>query len=528
MKTLKSFLANKNGLLILALILSLAMAILFCSMKYGMHIDELFTYGLSNSHYAPFVHNIKDAGLEDQVLTHQDFMNYLTVDQNEVFDYKSVFYNQTQDTHPPLYYCVLNTVSSLFQNTFSKWLGLIPNLMFYLGTVLFLFLSCDKLLNNKRVAFIASLTYGLSRIALSNMLMIRMYMLMVFLTSALILLFVCLMEKPRWYLYILVLCVVFLGAMTQFYFCIYACFICAAFDLFSLIKKKYKQLVLLSCSALAGVVLMIAVYPHILQTLFKNGGNVSGKGMLHNLLTPSVWFEKFSSYISSIVTNYIVALTIGFILLVIIIVWSIKKSRRLQIDHEILVIAVPAIISLVIIILISPANSSNYISNLFLPASICLAFLISKAAELTDIQMNKKWIMPVVSAAVFVICLSLNLVFKPGYLFLGFKEYDDKVDDYYQETCIAYTDSSIPLTQSMLQLLHFKEVFVCDETDSDKLIAYSKANRSDRTIVYVSRVGSMEDLDPEWVASEIAKNTGFSAEKELYSFESYSVFLLER
>lgn len=527
MKNDKSHFFRKNGLLILTLALSLAVSLLFCVIKYGMHIDELFTYGLSNSHYAPFVHNIKIEGLENQIFTQRDFQEYLTVDANEVFDYKSVFYNQTQDTHPPLYYCVLNTVSSFFQGSYSKWLGLVPNLLFYLGTILFLFLSCERLFNDKRAAFIASLIYGLSRIALTNVLMIRMYMLMVFLTSILIWLFICLIKNPRWYLYPSICLVIFLGAMTQFYFCIYACFICIAFDVYSLVKKRYKQMFLLSVSAIAGVLLMIAAYPYILKTLFSNGGNVSGQGMLSNLLTPSVWSEKISSYAISIIKYAVVLLVIGIASTAFVAVSSLRNKNKFSVSPELIIVFVPAVISLVVIVLISPSNSINYISNLFLAFSVCLAFLIKRSGEFLQSVARIKGIFPFVSCCIFGVCFALNFVFKPGYLFLDFKEYDNKVSDCYGDKCIAFTDSSIPLTQSMLQLINFDEVFVCSRTNSDKLIKYAENSADNNIVVYVSRVGSMKEQNPNETATELAENIGCSVKTELYSYESYSVYLLE-
>lgn len=39
-------------------------------------------------------------------------MQYVMVAENERFDYATVYYNQTQDVHPPLYYFFLHTVCS--------------------------------------------------------------------------------------------------------------------------------------------------------------------------------------------------------------------------------------------------------------------------------------------------------------------------------------------------------------------------------------------------------------------------------
>ena len=51
------------------------------------------------------------------------FKDYLTVNKGEEFKLGSVIYNQTHDSHPPLFYLVLHLISSFFPGEFSKWFG---------------------------------------------------------------------------------------------------------------------------------------------------------------------------------------------------------------------------------------------------------------------------------------------------------------------------------------------------------------------------------------------------------------------
>lgn len=98
------------------------------SQKEGYYIDELWSYGLANSCYAPFLQD------QDDYMDHWHgsgfYMNYLTVDSGDAFSYVSVYDNQVHDVHPPLYYMLLHTVCSLFKGNFSKWFGLSINLLF--------------------------------------------------------------------------------------------------------------------------------------------------------------------------------------------------------------------------------------------------------------------------------------------------------------------------------------------------------------------------------------------------------------
>ena len=47
--------------------------------KTGMFIDEIYTYGLSNSEYKPFVTDIYDGNVVGQTISREQLLDYLTV-----------------------------------------------------------------------------------------------------------------------------------------------------------------------------------------------------------------------------------------------------------------------------------------------------------------------------------------------------------------------------------------------------------------------------------------------------------------
>ena len=126
--------------------------------------------------------------LEDAVLTRQDLLDYVTVDDGERLDFGSVYYNQVRDVHPPLYYWLFHLVSALTPHVFSKWTGLGLDLVLYLLTLLALYRLVLRSFDSRPAAVAAVLLYGLSGLGLSTMLMIRMYVLMTLLTVLLALL----------------------------------------------------------------------------------------------------------------------------------------------------------------------------------------------------------------------------------------------------------------------------------------------------------------------------------------------------
>ena len=154
-------------------------ALYWCTRKEGYYIDELWSYGLSNGYYMPFLHQKENyMNSWHQPIFYKD---YLMVRQDEIFSYGSVYDNQVHDVHPPFYYMLLHTICSLFSNRFSKWFGLLVNLPFYCGSVFLLYKISGQLLGKREcVRFIPPFLYGLSMGAVSTLIYIRMYMLLTF------------------------------------------------------------------------------------------------------------------------------------------------------------------------------------------------------------------------------------------------------------------------------------------------------------------------------------------------------------
>ena len=57
---------RRYGALALVMAVILGVCLLFSHRKAGMFIDEIYTYGLSNSHYAPYLTDAAGGSLKDQ------------------------------------------------------------------------------------------------------------------------------------------------------------------------------------------------------------------------------------------------------------------------------------------------------------------------------------------------------------------------------------------------------------------------------------------------------------------------------
>ena len=146
----------------------------YCNMKKGYFVDEIWSYGLSNSYYHAQLED--NNSLENVKISSELFKKYLTVDEGKNFKFGSVVNNQMHDAHPPLFYMVLHSVSSLFTGTFSKWFGLIPNIIYFV-IVMFLLLKISQCVSDNNIFFIAvQVLYGFSIGAINSVTYIRMYM----------------------------------------------------------------------------------------------------------------------------------------------------------------------------------------------------------------------------------------------------------------------------------------------------------------------------------------------------------------
>ena len=129
-------------LAVIILLQSVNICRIFVNDKKSFYCDEVFSFGLANSFYRPFIESDSVRSQElhyvDEWFSGEVYRNYITVQDSQRFRYDSVWYNQSQDRHPPLFYAVLHTVCSFFPNTFSKWFGFIPNLIYFAVTQIFL------------------------------------------------------------------------------------------------------------------------------------------------------------------------------------------------------------------------------------------------------------------------------------------------------------------------------------------------------------------------------------------------------
>ena len=167
---------KKIYILVLILMAQVFTMIIIGQNKQGFFMDEISTYGLANSFYEPF--NNWTPEYYNQWNSSEYYFSYVETHDETQFRYDSVYYNQSQDVHPPLYYYFLHTICSFFPDQFSKWFGIGLNIACYLVVNILIYCTSRRYFKEERMSYIPVLFYGFSIAAASTVMLIRMYMLM--------------------------------------------------------------------------------------------------------------------------------------------------------------------------------------------------------------------------------------------------------------------------------------------------------------------------------------------------------------
>lgn len=262
--------------IILLLILA-RLVFIFAQVKQGHHSDEDFSYGYANSYYEPYIYmNVNnDIYLSDATdknvgewISGEVLKDYVTVSNDERFNYKSVVYNKSGDISPPLYEILLHTICSLFPGTFSWWYAAVINLACAISIIGLVYLIVKKLTDSAAFAILVTLFYGVSTGFISTAIYLRMYALTTVWVLWIFYLFICvekdsLNRKRGICLYV---CTI-LGAFTHFYFLLFAFFLTLFFCMDMLFKKRVKESIIHGLIMLAGVATFLVMYPSCIYRL---------------------------------------------------------------------------------------------------------------------------------------------------------------------------------------------------------------------------------------------------------------------
>ena len=258
--------------------------------KKTLHFDELFSYGSANTPYK-FDTMVGDREWKN---SKDMFNDYLSVALEDRFKYQMVWENQSNDVHPPLYYAVIHTISSLMPGIFTIWVAVGINLFFMILTLPAIYLLSEKLFANDKLALVTCFCFITSSLTISVVMFLRMYVMLLCITTWLTYFHIRWLNTKRRKWLLAIFFTTLLGALTHYYFLIFLFFMAIGSCFILFINKNYKDIVFYCAAMGIAGVLFVRSYPAALRHMFHE---YRGEEAFSNIKT----LENYSS----ILLNYL-------------------------------------------------------------------------------------------------------------------------------------------------------------------------------------------------------------------------------
>ena len=307
-------------MLIITIVLQLAVALCFCMQKQGFHYDENYSYYSSNVTYGL---NPPDGDW----LSGSSISEEFCITPGKGFNFPLVAQMQSFDVHPPMYYFLLNIICSLSSGIFSKWQGLILNLIFFVISELLIIAIANKVGNkNKAITWFSLALFGFSPAIISGITFIRMYMLLTSECMALILLHMNMLTDiknnsslSRFVKYFIQIAVtVYIGFLTHYYFAVFAFFVAAFTTLYLFFSKNTRKTsYIYAITVIAGLLSAVLSYPASLRHIFRGYRGTEAMGAFFDMNNLS---DRMGLFVG-LIDDYVLNRTFYILLLIILLAY---------------------------------------------------------------------------------------------------------------------------------------------------------------------------------------------------------------
>lgn len=441
--------------------------------KKNLHVDEMFSYILSNNYgWFSFEDGHTYAPAEQIYLD-----NFSVNDAAERFDFANVWKNQTEDVHPPLYYVLLHIVCSLHTGKFSIWYAAEINICFALLTLYILRKLMRLFVDDNRFIECASIIFVLSAGILQSVSFLRMYVMAMFWVTLTAYLFVrAFDEDASWKRWTQIGLMAIAGALTHYYCIIYLCATCLVFGICLIIQKRWREIAdLIGYMALSAGI-SIGIFPAMLTHMFS--GYRGAQSIDTFTQTPRIeqWerLKTFYMFINSQMFGKIGGVCIIFVLLVVTShVLSREKSDRFTICRinlmRWLIVSIPVIIYFLFV-----SESAVYITDRYLFPVYAVAFgiLVCTLGALMRkiLSTQNVYIILCLVGAVFAVNGFVNTSWE--YLYKSSEELLNKAQTYSDKNCIAVYDTKWKEQQTFNEVKNYKSVTFIPQENAGSIIQY--------------------------------------------------------
>lgn len=274
----KDFSKKLTVILFIAIVLlQIAVRVFVGYRKEYFHMDEAYSYGLMNYNKIEITNN---SDFYDTWHSKDYYKDYFEIGNDEVSNFKPVYDNQKNDVHPPLFYLLLRIASLFTVGNFSKWSGLILNMIIYAFSSVFIFLIAKKLFKDNKKALLTLLFTGLCLGALDMSAYIRMYELANLFVLISTYIHMNLYEKKALEFkdLITVLIVTILSSLTHYYTLIYIGVLFIIFVMKYIKNMEYKNLIKYISTFVVAAGISLAIFPYSINHIFNGYRGVGATG----------------------------------------------------------------------------------------------------------------------------------------------------------------------------------------------------------------------------------------------------------
>lgn len=503
---------------IIAIIITSICMFIFIGQKAGWHEDEIFSYGASNYRYdnmfqtsghkdefnklvdekimsTRWIQTLKNLAhytinyseffseLEERYekqapawKTSEQAKEYMTVSEDEVFSYWSVYYNQSRDVHPPLFYMLVHFVSSLCLNHFSKYIIFTINLVFYVASCCTIY-KILKLFHKENLSAIVVLLYGLSMGGITTVIFQRMYMMLTFfiLTYLYLNLKICknefvISKSTKRELIVTVI----LGFLTQYYFCIYALLLAIISVGIMIKQKKFVELkYYIWCHILAAII-GVLLFPASIYHIF-----FSYRGVAGGVVNVS-YIERLKQYFKLLFYSFSLPELLGYIVFAVLMILVIYKMITGKRKDIIFMVSIPTILFIFMIAKISPMVNIRYISPIFPIIAVAVIWIAERIMN-TSVKVlfkkmaNKKVFWQKNTAMIIITMLTVSLSAyglknsEPYFIYKNYKQRIELAETYQNLKLVYIGEAPFNHLQDMEEFLIYQNSIIVNTWELEAL-----------------------------------------------------------
>ena len=233
-------------------------------------------------------------------------------------------------------------------NNYSKWPGIILNMIIYIFITVFMYLILQKLFKTKKyskekaliLAFVSSITMA----SLTNVIYIRMYALSelnILITTYLHMKLID-SEKIKLKLLVAIGIAALIGSLTHYYYLFYLAMLYVTFVIKYIKEKKYKDLVYYTITMCIAGALSLIIFPYSIQHMFFG---YRGQGVISKLTNVPEFAKSIADYLAKVnkyafnnLMTIIILAIAGFTIYKLIQKEKIMKEKNKYIKHILFVI----------------------------------------------------------------------------------------------------------------------------------------------------------------------------------------------